>query len=113
MTIQTNTKYNFDKAQDDNFSWNFYDGTNGSILTHKASGREIYQMHWCTGGKMAEKVEGEMCDAVRDFWAELHELQNAKPVCLPENEPDPEPEHGQNGYCRTCHSYCYGDCAAN
>lgn len=24
-----------------------------------------------------------------------------------------EPEHGKNGYCRKCHSYCYGDCEAN
>jgi len=24
----------------------------------------------------------------------------------------PEPKHGENGYCRKCHSYCYGDCEA-
>ena len=24
-----------------------------------------------------------------------------------------EPAHGENGYCRICHSYCYGDCQAN
>jgi hypothetical protein len=23
-----------------------------------------------------------------------------------------EPAHGVNGYCRKCHSYCYGDCGA-
>ena len=23
-----------------------------------------------------------------------------------------EPAHGDNGYCRKCHSYCYGDCEA-
>ena len=26
---------------------------------------------------------------------------------------DTEPIHGVNGYCRKCHSYCYGDCDAN
>jgi hypothetical protein len=26
---------------------------------------------------------------------------------------DTEPKHGENGYCRKCHSYCYGDCEAN
>lgn len=24
-----------------------------------------------------------------------------------------EPKHGEHGYCRKCHSYCYGDCEAN
>jgi len=24
-----------------------------------------------------------------------------------------EPTHGVNGYCRRCHSYCWGDCEAN
>lgn len=24
-----------------------------------------------------------------------------------------EPKHGENGYCRKCHSYCWGDCEAN
>lgn len=23
-----------------------------------------------------------------------------------------EPKHGENGYCRKCHSWCYGDCEA-
>jgi len=109
MTIQTNTKYNFDQAQDQNFSWTKWDGTSGSTLTHKATGREIYQMRW-SDGKM---VDGETRTLACKFWDELHALQEQKPALADVVETDPEPQHGQNGYCRKCHSYCYGDCEAN
>lgn len=109
-TIQTDTKYNFREAESDQFSWSFWDGTNGKTLTHKPSGRQIYQMHWLNDqGKMAEKVEGETQQEVMNFWHELQKLQDQKPPRV-EVDFDPEPRHGENGYCRKCHSYCYGDC---
>lgn len=111
--IKTNYKYNFDKAENDVFSWSHWDGTNGGILRHKASGRSIYQMHWLNEkGKMAEEVTGETRKQALDFWAELAQLEAQK---QPETDEDYdyEPEHGVDGYCRKCHSYCYGDCEAN
>lgn len=108
MTIKTNATYNFDKAEDDNFSWSAFDGTSGCILTHKASGREIYQMHYLSDGKKAEKVEGETRDLAIKFWDELNTLQNQKPIRIEENCE----EHGF-GWCDKCQSYCYGDCTAN
>jgi hypothetical protein len=111
MTLITNTKYNFDKAENAIFSWSYYDGTNGGTLRHKASGREIYQMYWCTNGKMAEPVEGEARQQASAFWSELRALQKQKPPKV--EVADTEPAHGQNGYCRKCHSYCYGDCQAH
>ena len=114
-TITTDYKYNFTKAESDLFCWSTWDGTSGNTLTHKPSGRQIYQMHWLNAqGYMAEKVEGETCQAVEDYWAELRKLQEQKPPRVEAvYDFDPEPRHGQNGYCRKCHSYCYGDCKAN
>ena len=111
MTIKTNTKYNFSEAEDEKFSWNTWDGTSGKILTHKASGRQIYQMCWLDAeGYKAGKVEGKISEQVKSFWAELEQLRTQKPPT--DDYVDPEPKHGENGYCRKCHSYCYGDCSS-
>ena len=113
-TIITDTAYNFQAAENDLFSWSKWDGTNGNTLTHKPSGRQIYQMHWCDdAGYMAERVVGEVCEAVSAFWVELRKLQEQKPPICDDDDPEPEPQHGQSGYCRKCHSYCYGDCTAS
>lgn len=115
MTIQTDTKYNFSKAENDLFSWSTFDGANGNILTHKPSGKQIYQMRWCNDqGYATDLVDGDVRQAALNFWGELRELQAQKPPRVEANyDIDPEPRHGQNGYCRKCHSYCYGDCQAN
>lgn len=114
-TIATDTKYNFQKAESDLFSWNYWDGTSGKMLTHKPSGRQIYQMCWINAsGYMGDKVEGEICEAVKSFWDALEKLQNQKhPLVEEDYDYEPEPKDGVNGYCRKCHSYCYGDCKAN
>ncbi len=111
--ITTDYKYNFTKAENETFTWDsFLD--DGGLLHHKASGRDIYQMHWIgANGRMAESVEGETREQVLAFWNELSNLQKQKPPRRDEPEIDPEPKHGVNGYCRKCHSYCYGDCEAN
>jgi hypothetical protein len=114
MTITTSTKYNFDKAENSIFSWSSWDGTSGKTLTHKATGRQIYQMSWLDkNGYMAEPVVGETREQAMAFWAELETLKNQKPPRRDEDYAEPEPKHGVNGYCRKCHSYCYGDCDAN
>ena len=115
-TINTNTKYNFTDAENDLFSWTHYDGANGDYLTHKPSGRQIYQMQWVDpkSGYVTGKIDDETCQAVKAFRAELRNLQDQKPPRVEADyDFDPEPRHGQNGYCRKCHSYCYGDCQAN
>ncbi|RJO64971.1 MAG: hypothetical protein C4540_02445 [Candidatus Omnitrophota bacterium] len=110
MAIITDTKFNFEKAENDLFSWNYWDGTSGNCLTHKPSGREIYQMRWNNG----EEVESDIRQAAKEFWTELWALQEQKPPRIEEDyDYDLEPKHGQNGYCRKCGSYCYGDCEAN
>ena len=113
--IKTDTKYNFQQAENDQFSWNTWDGTSGNTLLHKPSGRRIYQMQWCNSeGYVTDTVEGEVCEAVKAFWAELRKLQAQKPPRVEEDyDIESEPKHGYNGYCRKCHSYCYSDCEAN
>jgi len=114
--ITTNTKYNFTYAKNDLFSWSSFDGTNGNTLTHKPSGRQIYQMQWVDpkSGYVTETVDNETRKAVKDFWAELRNLQAQKPPRIEADyDYESEPRHGKNGYCRKCHSYCYGDCKAN
>lgn len=79
MTIQTNTHYNFDKAENDVFSWSYWDGTSGRILTHKATDRQIYQMHWLNEkGKMSDKVEGDVREQALMFWSEFHAIQKER-----------------------------------
>lgn len=114
MIITTDKPKNFTKAENDLFLWNFWDGTNGNTLTHKPSGRQIYQMRWLDGeGKMADRVEDEVAEAAKSFRAALKELQAPKLTPRKVEVCDDEPRHGVNGYCRKCHSYCYGDCGAN
>jgi len=103
--ITTDTKYNFEKAENDTFSWTAFDGTSGKTLTHKESGRKIYQMAWVDTG---EKVTDELKNQVILFRDELKKLQNPE---IEEIEFSEE-EHGI-GWCNICHSYCYGDCQAN
>ncbi len=113
-TIKTDTKYNFEKAENESFLWTYFDGTSGSMLRHKASNMSIYQMRWIDdNGMMADNVVGDIREAAIAFWAELGKLQIQKPPVLEEDYADPEPIHGVNGYCRKCGSYCYGDCEAN
>jgi hypothetical protein len=116
--IKTNYKYNFDKAENDTFSWDQFDGTSGNLLTHKATGRQIYQMSW---DDTKEHVSEEIKQQVIAFMDELAILKNKKPskqspsVVITDHGFDNsnEPAHGQMGYCRKCHDYCYGDCDAN
>jgi hypothetical protein len=46
--------------------------------------------------------------AVISFWAELKQLQDARP----ETVTVPPAQRGE-GWCDKCQSYCYGDCEAN
>jgi hypothetical protein len=122
-TITTATKYN-DSAENDTFSWSRWDGTNGNMLYHKPTGQHIYQMAFLDGpnGTMGTKITGEAKEQAMAFWAALAELQ-AEPAPLYTGAESArieelafeasEPKHGQNGYCRKCHSYCWGDCEAN
>jgi hypothetical protein len=106
--IKTDTKYNFTSAENDIFSWSYFDGTSGKHLTHKASGRQIYHMSWLNEqGKMTEDVTGEIKNQAIEFWSELHKLQNAEPEPVELVE-----EKHSAGWCDKCHSYCYGDCQA-
>lgn len=78
MTITTDRHFNFGKAQNDTFSWSRFDGANGDYLTHKPSGRMIYQMTWVVGGKWTGPVEGDVRAQAIKFWEELAELQAAR-----------------------------------
>jgi hypothetical protein len=111
--IITSSKYNFVRAENDTFAWCKFDDTSGGSLLHKPSGRSLYQMRWIDPltGYATEAVTGSEREDAIMFWAALQILQDRKPVV--ENYDDDEPKHGQNGYCRKCRSYCYGDCQAN
>ena len=109
----TDSPYNFARAENDEFAWYKFDDTNGGTLLHKSSGRSLYQMRWIDPetGYATQPVTGSEREQAIAFWAALHLRQQQKPPYV--EQPDTEPPHGQNGYCRKCHSYCYGDCKAN
>lgn len=119
QAMTTNTRINFDKAETDEFSWTYYDGTSGKTLREKSTGREIYQMRYTDKN---EAVTGETKEKAKAFWRALESLKE-KPAPLFTGEEMAriekiefamtEPKHGENGYCRKCHSYCWGDCEAN
>lgn len=106
---------NFDKAENADFTWTYWDGTSGKTLTEKATGREIYQMKYTGGGG---SVEGETRVKAMAFWDALEELKDAPKPSLTLQEIDSfertvEQLHSRNdhpGWCNHCHSYCYGDC---
>lgn len=123
QSIQCNEPgQNFDKAENDEFTWTYWDGTSGKTLIRKPANREIYQMRYTDNG---EAIEGDEKTKVMIFWQALKELQKAPRLQPPytaeetarieklEEYNESEPEHGISGYCRKCHSYCWGDCEAN
>ena len=76
MTIKTDTYRNFTEAENDTFSWTNIDG---ETLTHKATGRHIYQMHWIgDDGYMADEVEGDIRTQALSFLAELSSIRIAR-----------------------------------
>jgi hypothetical protein len=107
MTIKTDYRINFTHAENDQFVW---DSLNPDTLTYKPTGQEIYQMMWYEYRNSKPIIDPTVIAAVTGFWDELKNLQTA-PVYS--GEPvDAIEEHGF-GWCDKCHSYCYGDCAAN
>ncbi len=119
-TMTTNTRVvNFDQAETADFSWTYWDGTSGKTLREKSSNREIYQMRYTDNN---ESVTGETREKAMAFWRALESLKKAPaaPVYTAGETARmerlelemTEPVHGVNGYCRKCHSYCWGDCEA-
>ncbi len=114
-TMTTNSLVNFDQAENQDFSWSYWDGTSGKTLTHKSSARQIYQMKYTDSG---ESVQGETRVRASAFWSALWELQDdPKPALTQEEENATTKMIGQlpinnnhPGWCNHCHSYCYGDC---
>lgn len=111
----TDRPYGFVRAESDLFAWYKFDDTNGAKLTHKPSGRILYKMHWIdpVTGYANQPVTGIEREQAIAFWDALFARQQQKPPYVEQSDTDTEPRHGQNGYCRKCHSYCYGDCQAN
>jgi hypothetical protein len=111
--LMTDKVYNPARAESDLFAWDRFDDTNGGKLLHKPSGRSLYQMRWIdpATGYATDPVTGEERDQAIAFWAALRIRRDRQPAYVAQS--DTEPQHGHNGYCRKCHSYCYGDCQAN
>ena len=119
QAMTTNTRVNFEQAETDEFSWTYWDGTSGKTLREKSTGREIYQMRYTD---KSEAITGETREKVMAFWRAMEGLkENPAPLYTGEESAKiekmdfemTEPKHGKNGYCRKCHSYCWGDCEAN
>lgn len=111
--LVTDKTYNPARVDSNLFAWYKFDDTDGSKLLHKSSGRSLYQMRWIdpVTGFATEPVTGEDREQAIAFWAALQIVIDRKPAII--EQADTEPKHGQNGYCRKCHSYCYGDCQAS
>lgn len=110
--LVTDKPYKPARAESDLFSWYKFDDTSGGKLLYKPSGRSIYQMRWIDpAGYATEPVIGDEREQAIAFLEALQIVLARKPAIV--DEVDTEPQHGHNGYCRKCHSYCYGDCQAN
>lgn len=111
--LVTDKMHNPARAESNMFAWYKFDDTDGGKLLHKQSGRSLYQMRWIdpATGYATEPVIGEDREQAIAFWAALQIVVDRKPTII--EQPDTEPQHGHNGYCRKCQSYCYGDCQAN
>ncbi len=79
-------------------------GTIGYRIADAYVSQYIYDM------MMALATEAEAALPKSEEQATLEAAETAK-----QNAPvvNYEPKHGENGYCRKCNSYCYGDCEAN
>lgn len=116
MTIKTDYKCNFTKAENDLFSW---DDISPDMVTYKPTGKLIYQMEWYEWKNSQPIADETIKDGVKAFWQELEELRENPDAGLftgadvANLDIVDEPKDGVNGYCRKCHSYCYGDCDAN
>lgn len=78
MTITTNRKYNFDAAENEEFSWDAY-RSGGGLLIHKPTGRGIYKMHWLNAdGIMADPVTGAVRENAIAFWDELDAIKRER-----------------------------------
>jgi len=119
QAMTTITRVNFNQAETADFSWTYFDGTSGKTLREKSTGREIYQMRYTDKG---EDVTGETREKAMAFWRALESLKETPAPLFTGKEVArieeiefemSEPKHGEHGYCRKCHSYCWGDCEAN
>lgn len=116
-TIVTNSDK--DKAENNDFSWSYWDGTSGKTLRDKSSEREIYQMKYTDNH---ERVTGEQKEKVSVFWRALErakktpitqDQRRAAKKAEAEWEQTQREREAHPGWCNRCHSYCYGDCQAN
>jgi len=70
---------------------------------------------WHTRGECVAQINGMWCGAMTHLIVRgdrpIVEQKQGADILVDDGmwAPD-EPEHGENGYCRKCHSYCYGDC---
>src|SRR3990172_6969100 len=73
QTITTETKYKWD-AESEMFSW---DSSFDGFLTHKPTGKQIYQMMWYEY-KNSQPIDDEtIVAAAKEFWAALRVAQDA------------------------------------
>lgn len=72
MVLDNATKFN--KAENDEFSWTYWDGTNGNTLRDKLNGnREIYQMKYTD---TFDVIVGEKKQKVMAFWRALDAIKD-------------------------------------
>lgn len=73
-TIKTSGPGNFTEAENDEFSWSYWDGTDGNTLRDKLnSNREIYQMKYTDN---FEVITGEKKQKVMAFWRALDAIKD-------------------------------------
>jgi hypothetical protein len=74
--ITTNTKFHFTDAENENFTWTYFDGSSGGKLHHKVSGNYISHMYWIgKDGYITEPVTGSVREEAHAFWDELYDLK--------------------------------------
>jgi len=115
--IKTNSKYNFTTAEDETFSWS---SSEKDFLTHKPTGKKIYQMKWYEWKNSQPITDQSIRDAVSDFLDELWDIQDGKREARQERADEKYARDCERrdaeikrGLCPKCGSYCYGDCEAN
>ena len=102
--IKTTTMNGYlDTAENDTFAWRSFQP---DYLTHKPTGRQIYQMDWYEWGNSHPIDDQAIITAVNEFRAAVKVAQVA-----PKRERIAvSPVIHGDGWCDKCQSYCYGDC---
>jgi len=110
MKITRNNYTNsIETIENDTFLWKKWAP---GYLEYKPTNQTIYQMDWYEDRNSKPIEDQAIIAQVIKFREVVDNILHTHTQNTTISMRDAEPKHGENGYCRKCHSYCWGDCEA-